>query len=553
MGMEKNLKLNIARNTFTIRELTFYCFFMIMFGMRMWGIYESKSSYVPLLVVGFLVWGISVLMSEYSVLEYIVICAFMILAGIVYIKTGEKGLLLYFALMMGVKNINVNRLFKAGIIAGGSGIAVLSFLSAFGIIEDVAYLQERHFVGEVFRRSLGAPHPNTLSSSFVIIAMMVMYVIGHNNKPKIWLASVVVLLIGMYLFLYSGSRTGMLLLCLYLAINMIYAYMDKTGIITRIISILIMPVIWAVCILIPFIASDDTISFFRSVEYNLGSRFAEGKYYLDNNPLSLFGIRLSDPDAHIYGIDMSQLYLFIQLGIVAFCVVSLLWILLLKSEISENKKREIPITISLLIMGITDPFLYNIGFKNLAFVFMGVMVYGYLNKLNVAFTPLLAKEIQILKIGEKEIGLPVICEASQKGKLFDKKNNSLKMIIVGVLLILLISTMYYCITPKPAYVLSDRNAGERLQWIFQGMEGHTYDKAQIKAIKNEGNIVLDYTDEDELMYVYYSDDKSPVQGGYYAPNAGNMEKFRLALSLFVWGSIFVILIIYIFSYKNTKR
>ncbi len=51
-----------------------------MFGMRMWGIYESKPLYGPLLVVGFLLWAISMLMTELTVLEYIISGILMLIA-----------------------------------------------------------------------------------------------------------------------------------------------------------------------------------------------------------------------------------------------------------------------------------------------------------------------------------------------------------------------------------------------------------------------------------------------------------------------------------------
>ena len=36
----------------SVSELSFYLFFSLLFGMRMWGIYEGKPLYIPLLAVG---------------------------------------------------------------------------------------------------------------------------------------------------------------------------------------------------------------------------------------------------------------------------------------------------------------------------------------------------------------------------------------------------------------------------------------------------------------------------------------------------------------------
>ena len=165
-------------------ELFFYLFFGLMFGMRMWGIYESKPLYAPLLLIGMVFWLISIVLTEHSLFEYIVIIALMGISGCIYLHTGEKGLILYFALMTGMKSIDPKRVFRVGVLIGTAGITCLSFLTAFGFAEDVAFIQFRPMVGYVFRRSLGFPHPNTLSSSFTILVMMVMYIIGMNDKRK---------------------------------------------------------------------------------------------------------------------------------------------------------------------------------------------------------------------------------------------------------------------------------------------------------------------------------------------------------------------------------
>ena len=54
----------------------------------------------------------------------------------------------------------------------------------------------------------------------------------------------------------------------------------------------------------------------------------------------------------------------------------------LHDEVKNQRISELVITFSLLVMGVSDPFLYNIGFKNLAFCFMGVWLYKAVNHSN---------------------------------------------------------------------------------------------------------------------------------------------------------------------------
>lgn len=525
--------MTISKSEITFRELFFYLFFAVMFGMRMWGIYESKPLYAPLLIVGFAFWIISMLMTELTVLEYLVCGALMLVAGLVYINTGEKGLLLYFALMLGMKGIETKKLFTVGIYAGMSGMICLTFLAAFGFIEDVAYVQPRAIVGPVFRHSLGFPHPNTLSSSFTILTMMIMYVIGHTDKKKLWKASAILLVCGLYLYLYSGSRTGIAITVGYLSLNLIYAYRNKLSLVEKMLVALIMPVLWIVSIVIPSVLTQKSLQGFVDKDPTLAARWTVGNYYLTYNTITPFGRILNNPKPEIDVIDMSQLYLYLQLGIVAFFVISSLWVALLHDEVRHERLSELVITVSLLLMGITDSFLYNIGFKNLAFAFMGVWLFGFLKSCETKQPELLCRGFQPLKIGSKSFVLPVL--------MIKGGNNTPKKAFIGggilIATLTIIAIITYVRVPDPTFILADRGYGEK-SFNWDGY-GKTYSYEDIKEFGEGGNYVLNYTDDKEQMYVFYTNPDNIVANGWYAPMAGVIEKLRKSVSIVFFGVIFI--------------
>ncbi len=497
-----------------------------MFGMRMWGIYESKPLYGPLLVLGLGFWGLSIILDEHTIPEYITILILMGVAGLVYVKTGEKGLLLYFALMLGMKGIAAKDIFKVGILVGGAGMICLAFLSSFGLIEDVAYVQERSHVGEVFRRSLGFPHPNTLSTSFTILAMMIMYVVGHQDKVRVWKATIILFVMAAYIYLYSGSRTGIAITTGYLLLNLLYSYRNKLGIIEKIVIALVLPALWIISIVAPAVLSEEALQSMVEKDATLAARWTVGNYYMKYNSFKLFGQRLNNPKPEVDGIDLSQLYLLLQLGIVAFIIVSALWIILLYTDVKQQKISELVIIISLLAMGITDPFLYNIGFKNLAFVFMGVVLYDLLSRVE-------AKGIRPVAIGARTINLPEPTpDGSKPGK------TALIAGAVALVIAVVAAIVVYRATPDPEFILADRQPGEHR--INEGLVGHTYSGDEIKEFKAEGNMVLNYTDDQELMYTHYTDEADMVPDGYYAPQAGAMEKLRTSISIVFWGCSIIV-------------
>ena len=522
--------------TISYREFFFYLYFAVMFGMRMWGVYEGTMLYGPLLVLGFLLWGVSVLMTRHTVLEYLIMGAFLALAAVVYLNSGEKGLLLYFTLMLGMKNIDIKKLFKVGIVAGGIGMALLVFLTSFGILEEVAYLQSRPHIGTIFRHALGMPHPNTLSSSFFIISVMVMYVIGHEDRIKVWKTSGILAVIAAYLYSYSGSRTGIAINFGYLALNLFYAYRKKTGIIEKTILTLLLPVIWGVSILLPALATDALIDKLLAIDHTLMSRLEIGKDYLQKCPVTLFGTVVFDGTQR-YGIDLSQLNLFLNLGIIAFVVVSVLNIWLVADEVKENRISELVITFTFLVMGVTDPFLYNISFKNLCFVFMGAMIYRYLAEVHDRIPQWMRAEIQPIGIEDAKIAVDfpgwIISLKESARKLSCKKRGI--AFICSVSLALLSAALIYIMSPVPQFALADRNEREHI--LIKELVGKTYTEGEIEEIKSHGNVVLNYKDENELMYVYYSDENEPIEGGYYSKNAALMEKVRKSISVLFWGTI----------------
>lgn len=532
------MKIERKKITITYRELCFYLYFAIMFGMRMWGIYEGTKFYGILLVVGFLFWGISLIMTDHTVLEYIIIGAFLTLSLIVYLNSREKGLLLYFTLMLGMKGINPKKLFKVGVLVGGTGLIVLSFLASFGLIDDVVYIQSRPYLGIIFRRALGMPHPNTLSSSFVIISIMVMYLIGHKDRMKVWKASVLVIIFALYFYAYSDSRTGIAINVGYLILNLIYMYRKRICVVEKIFLALLFPLIWGISIILPAFASDELIERLMQADSTLLIRIVVGNDYLRHYPITLWGKVLLD-GTRAYGIDMSQLYLLLNLGIVAFFVVSALYIWLVLYEIKENQLSELVITFSLLLMGITDPFLYNISFKNICFVFIGTMIYKALDNVSEKLPKWMIFKIQL--IGSVDKSLHIKCPLptlgiNNYGVRYGVKQRI--MIGLGVFSIpLVISICTYIFTPDPQYALTDRNRNE--QYYIGELVGQTYNEKEIKTIKAEGNIVLNYSGEFEPMYIYYSDVNNPIEGGVYAQNAALIEKIRRSISIFFWGTIFL--------------
>jgi hypothetical protein len=298
-----------------------------------------------------------------------------------------------------------------------------------------------------------------------------------------------------------------------------------------------MPLLWTISIVAPGVLSDEILMRIVERDPTFAARWTVGNYYMKYNGITPFGCRLNNPKPEIDGIDLSQLYLFLQLGLVAFVIVSLLWVAILYDQVHNNRLSEGVITISLLFMGVTDPFLYNIGFKNLAFAFMGAWLFEVMDR-NLDKIPVICrKSFRLIPAGKMTIAIPYIGR-NEAEKVTLKKVAAFAMCI-GVLAALSFSV--YIKTPEPEYILADRDPGERED--LNSTAGRTYSEDEIRKFKEEGNLVLNYTDEEELMYLYYSDKENKTENSFYASKAGLMENFRRSVSILFWGTWLIGLVI----------
>ena len=120
-----------------IGEVIYLVYFALMVGARAAGLYEGMLIYNISLVIGMLLFACKMIVTRHTVKEYLVALGFMLIAGIVYIHTGEKGLIVYFTMMLGMKAVSVNKVIKVGALTAGVIIISKIFLGVFGLLPEI--------------------------------------------------------------------------------------------------------------------------------------------------------------------------------------------------------------------------------------------------------------------------------------------------------------------------------------------------------------------------------------------------------------------------------
>lgn len=508
-----------------IGEGIYLLYFALMVGARAAGLYEGMTIYNISLVIGMLLFACKMVVTKHSAKEYLIAGAFILLAAIVYIHTGEKGLLVCFTMMLGMKCVSVQKVIKTGAVVAGMIIMSKVFLGVFGLVHEIYYPQERDGVGLMFRHALGYAHPNTLHMNVLMLSMMVMYLIttwlmsvrGEMSdnilslKIKVridsiimFVASLLVLCFNIYIFQYSGSRTGLLACVAYLIVNMWLYFRTRIGLIEKIISFAAFPATSFIAIVLPFLLKGKMFDFVNMTIFT--TRFSIAKYFWEHNSISLFGIRLNNPKEAMatYGIDMAQLYLFLQLGVVAFVVIAILTTWFVYQAIKKERKAELSVLMGILFLGIWEPLLYNLGYKNFVYVFMGAMIYECLETADGTLkATFVTKNQKRITIDTKKIAVCAVIS-----------------IVIGVIA----SAIYLAATKPPSALYGDREKDESGNSF--GMEAEYLDEQEINQLKSDGDIIIGYNDAETPMYKYDE-------------TIAKMEYQKRTLSTGVWSGILV--------------
>lgn len=508
-----------------IGEGIYLLYFALMVGVRAAGLYEGMTLYNISLVLGMLLFACKMVVTKHTVKEYALAAVFLLIAGIVYIHTGEKGLIVCFTMMLGMKGVSEVKVIKTGAVVAGAIIFTKIFLGVFGLVPEIYYPQERDGIGLMFRHALGYAHPNTLHMNVLMLSMMVMYIITsalaatrgngllrqslsetdkRDNLVIMVIASLGIFLFNLYVFKYSGSRTGLLACIAYLIVNLWLFLRKKIGLFEKTILYLAFFITSFIAIPLPLILQGKVFDIVNSTVFT--NRFFLARYFWENNGISLWGIRLKSPyePFQTYGIDMAQLYLFLQLGLVAFVLIAGLTTWFVYQAIKHDKRTELAILMGMLFLGIWEPLLYNLGFKNFVYVFMGAMIYECLEK------------------ADSTLKATSVTEARKKIMIDTKKIAICAAISVAVGVIA--SAIYLAATSQPSALYGDREKNESGKSL--GMEAEYLDDQEVEQLISNGDIIIGYTDAETPMYKY---DETIAE----------MEYQKRTLSAGVWSGILV--------------
>lgn len=376
----------------TVHELLFLISFITLFIMKGVGIYEGMLTFNISIVVSFLCAGFAMLMADYTILEFIGAIVLLGCSFLAYFETGEKAVIAAVLMVIGMKNVSLERMMKLAFFIWTVCFYGMVFVHLIGWKEDIILAHNKFGLGFLLRRSLGFPHPNVLHISFIIWMALFLY-IWKGTEKQLLKVTITLSMTNVLMFFYSVSITGMGLGFIYLVCNYYFVLRKEFNKLERGLIKLVLPICILACTIPPLFFEGKLFDILNKI---LNTRMNIWRYYLTTFMPGIFGTVIYPPGEHQMSLDGSYLYLLYYYGWLFFIVFMGLTFWTICRCIKMGHKKELAIILGLSIAGIVEPFLYNFSAKNLILIFVGYELFDALKDCK-------GKKLNILPWGKREI------------------------------------------------------------------------------------------------------------------------------------------------------
>ena len=350
-------------------KVFYFLFFASLFFAKGIGLYDGQSAFKVFLLAGMGCLAVKLVLTEYTVRELVIIAVLCLAGGMSYLHTMEKGILLTVMVMIGLKDIPVGRLYRVALAVWSLSYVPAVVLTTLGLIPSPFRVHVRPGTGFIIRWAMGSAHPNVAHISYLVLVMLAVYVLGERISWR-W----VLLLFGgnCFVYLYTVSQTGMLMTTFYLAATIYLMYRKNPSRLEYGLVECVLPACILSSLVLPLVLQGRA---FDLVNKLMNTRLMQSKRYLTNEKITLLGSGMQMTDATTT-MDNSFVFAFMTYGILTFGLLMLAYFLLIRRCVREKRHRELAITVTLLIAGLSEPFLFNTSFKNISLLFMGMVLFA---------------------------------------------------------------------------------------------------------------------------------------------------------------------------------
>lgn len=371
-----------------VKELSYYLFFGLMVLAKGIGLDSGVRFYYILSAAACLCLGIKLVLTKYSVRQIGAMTFLCIIAFVSYKNSGRLGIVLTVLALIGLKDMELKKLFRIGLAIYGCSFAWTVIMAKAGVIHNPL---DVHMKGgtELIRWGMGYSTGNVFHVSYFILTVFLCYTWGKRYDVRRMLA----LMAGnLAVFLFSLSYTGVIVTTFFLLMYLYGVKRKELSLAERILFQLPLPLCLIFSFGGPFLLD---IPLMQKVDAMVQARLSFSAYYLKNQPISLFGARMRDIPFFWVIMDNGYVYIFMTFGIVIFALFCAGYAVLIARysgfsgrkghgeqkgaagwDRSAGRERlpELSIIFSFLLYGIMEQFISN-AFMNLSLLFLGEVLF----------------------------------------------------------------------------------------------------------------------------------------------------------------------------------
>ena len=200
------IKETISENSMemTWEEVCYFGFFILLSVTKGLGLYEGQKLFELLVLPAFLFALMKLIITPYTKRQWAMQVLLLLLTGVVFYNSHERGILFLAFMVLGMKNISVKKVFHTGLWVWSACAVFLSIFSFFRLEHTVYRVHAKLGMGHIFRWSLGFSHPNILHITYLALCAFLLYEMGERYRFRHF----GLLMVGnLLVFFYSVSYT----------------------------------------------------------------------------------------------------------------------------------------------------------------------------------------------------------------------------------------------------------------------------------------------------------------------------------------------------------
>ena len=351
-----------------IKQISYTLFFFLMISAKGIGLDSGDRLYYILSAAACLCVGVKLALTKYRMREIAAMALLCAIAFAAYRNSGRLGIVLTVLTVIGMKDMDVKKLFRLGTVVYGICFVFTVTAAKFGMIGNPMMVHEKGGM-ELIRWGMGYSTGNVFHISYFMLTVLLCYTWGERYG---WKRLAALMAGNLLAFLYSLSYTGAAVTAFYLLLDFYAVKRKRLGRAEKFICQLPLPLCLLFSFGAPFLLRYPAV---QRLDAMLQARLTFSSYYLQNQPVTLFGTRMKDVPNFWVIMDNGYVYFFMTFGVVAFVLFCAGYAVLIARCSRLNRRTELAMICSFLLYGIMEQFISN-AFMNFSLLLFGGLLFG---------------------------------------------------------------------------------------------------------------------------------------------------------------------------------